>query len=227
VEPGRRGVEVRVTGALTVPAALAWDDVTVVMALLDADGAVLAVETGRPNLAEALGDTVLFSEYTRLAPFLADRVEVVHVWATALVIEVTATETLDVATALPPPAPGGRSVHTLGSMTLSRPCSSDDGEVRMTAYGRCSFDGVSTYDERAQLELQLLDPAGAVLFAEDGRIETHNGQNGDAYFEERFRPHTEQLDRAARLTARVVTRRRVATERASIVRASIVRIDAD
>lgn len=220
--PGRRGVEVRATGALSAPPELAWDDLTLVMALLDADGAVLSVETGRPNLGEALGDRVLFSETTRLQPALADRVASVQVWATALVIEVVEAAELDVARDLPAPASGGRSIHALGSTTVVRPGPSDDGEVRMTAYGRCRFDGVSTYDERAHVQLQLLDAQGAVLFAEDGRIETHNGVHGDAFFDERFRPHTEQLDRAARLTARIVTRRRVATARACIDRAAFL-----
>ena len=53
VQTGRRGVDVEVAGALTLALGTAWDDPSLLLALLDAKGAVLTIDRSGLRFKEA------------------------------------------------------------------------------------------------------------------------------------------------------------------------------
>lgn len=217
MQTGRRGADVDVSGALTFAPGQAWDDASLVLALLDAEGAVLALERGSLRLEEASGTLLRFTESLRLPQALAERVHAMEGWASAVVIEHQSLGALSVAEDLPPPELGASSFHTVNGASLRRPAPDEAGEVRMTLYGRCAFDGHSTYDARGEVRVDVLDGEG-VRFSDSSSFETLNGQHGSVSFDVRLRPHSAQLLGAERMVMSLRTKRFVSSARVTVPR---------
>jgi hypothetical protein len=218
LQTGRRGVEVLVSGALTFTPGTAWDDSALLVALVDADGAVLAMERDGLRFEEASGQTLLFSEACRLPEALASRVAAVEVWAWASVIDVREIGTVYIATELPAPSPGNISFQTVGGASIKLLPPDEGGEARLTVFGQYAFVLGCSYDSRAEVQIRMVDPEGAVLHVDDGSFETMNGQHGPAFFDVRFRPHISQLEMAHHMDLRILAKRVVTSERARVTR---------
>ena len=225
VQTGRRGVDVEVAGALTLALGTAWDDPSLLLALLDAKGAVLTIDRSGLRFEEASGQRLLFSEALRLPDSLAERLAVVEVWAAAAVIELTDIGTFSIASDLPVPRPGHVSFHTVRGATLKLNSPNDDGEARLTVFGRCAFEGNSAYSSHGEVRVCIVDAEDRVLYAGDSGFETMNGQKGAASFDVRFRPHVEQLRTAHHMDVSIVTKRFVASDRVGVSREASTVVD--
>lgn len=137
-------------------------------------------------------------------------------WASGSIVELEDIGSLKVQEDLPPPRPGSPSFHTLNGTTVRRPPPDEGGEVRMTVYGRCTFDGSSAYDTRAEVRASVTDAQGAVLFFDQSSFETLRGQRGPVTFDVRLRPHMDQLATAEHMALSVQTKRSVSSERARV-----------
>lgn len=218
LQTGRRGIEVVVSGAVTLTPGTAWDDSALLLALLDAEGAVLAMERDSLRFEEAIGQTLVFSESCRLPEALAVRIAAVEVWAWASVMEVKDIGTVNIATELAPPSPGSMAFHSVGGASLKLLPPDESGEARLTVFGQYSFRSGCTYDSRADVQICVADADGAVLHVDDGSFETMNGQHGPVAFDARFRPHVDQLGLAHHIDLRILAKRMVTSERAQVGR---------
>ena len=216
IQTGRRGVDVNVNGALTFAPGIAFDDSTLVLALLDSDGAVLALERNNLRFEEANGQLLRFAESFRLPEALAQRVSAIEGWCSGTIVEIKEIGSLKVEEALPAPQPGTSSFYTLNGATLRRPPPDEGGEVRMTVYGRCALDASSAYDTRAEVRVSVTDAQGAVLYFDESSFETLRGQGGPVSFDLRFRPQMDQLITADALELSIQTKRFVSSERVTI-----------
>lgn len=227
MEDGRRGVQVTCAGALAVTPGTAWDDTDLVFTLLNEAGSVLAMERNRVRLEHSVDGHVPFSDYIRVPPGLAARVTALELWATGTVLDVTEIGRIDVPGELPAPLPGRRQFHTVGNITIERPASDEDGEVRLAARGMCSFRPGAVYDSSAELLLTMRDADGAVMHSERGRIETLGGQHGDAVFDDWFRMRSVQLERTQHMDLRVVAKRWISTRRIRLARQDFLEVPED
>jgi hypothetical protein len=222
---GRRGVDIEVSGEFAVAQNTAWDDSTLVIALLDEDGSLLGLERNSLRFEEASGPRLLFRESCRVAPSLAEGVASAEIWASASILESSDCGTFQLDPDLPAPRPGTQSFHTHAGSTLARLSPDETGETRLTAYGRCMFNGSSNYESRGEIRLSAFDSQGSVLYHEDGRFETLNGHQGPVVFDERFRLHIEQLQATYRIELSTLVRRLVSSERVAVTRQAFVQID--